>query len=265
MKKEWGVDIARPGDAKAIIGLTQKEFPPEQLRLFWYGCPGSSQYIEDMIALQAFGGESVFLVARNDTELLGFIEVRRFFDSICLNNGAISEAATGLGVYRKLFTESILLGEKEGYTKAFHDVFHGNTLSEFHKRLGYKITESFKWVTATIPSGEISDITTISGIPQADTVHAKYGFSQFLLTTQMRSYQVGRLGSEWFRITDSEILSDKDALFALNRLDEKRSILCICSEDKMLPDDLLGTVQVLGSDRFEGHIPTILSALASKK
>ncbi len=264
MKKEWSVDFAKPGDAKKIIELTRQGFPPEQICLFWYGCQGSQQYIEDLIALQAFGGESVFLVARNDTELIGFAEVRRFFDSICLNNMVISKSASGSGVYRKLFTESILFGEKEGYTKAFHDVFHGNTLSEFHKRLGYKITESFKWVTAIIPSGEISGITTISGIPQADTVHAKYDFSQFLLTTQMRSYQVGRLGSEWFRTTDSEILSDKNALFALNRLDEKRSVLCICSEDKMLPDDLLGTVQVLGSDRFEGHIPTILSALASK-
>ncbi|OQY60333.1 MAG: hypothetical protein B6245_01980 [Desulfobacteraceae bacterium 4572_88] len=264
MRKEWNVDIAKPGDAEAIAELTRKEFLPEQLRLFWYGCSGSSQYIEDMIALQTLGGESVFLVVRSDTGLLGFIEARRFFDSICLNNTVISKSVAGLGIYRKLFTEFILFGQKEGYVKTFHDVFHGNIISEFHKQVGYRITESFKWVTATIPSGEISDITTISGIPQADTVHAKYGFSQFLLTTQMRSYQVGRLGSEWFRTTDSEILSDKDALFALNCLDEKRSILCICSEDKMLPDDLLGTVQVLGSDRLEGHIPTILSALASK-
>lgn len=264
MKKELSVDFAKPGEAKAIVELTQKEFPPEQIRLFWYGCSGSWRYIEDLIRLQTFGGESVFLVARGESGLLGFIEVRRFFDSICLNNGAISEAAAGMGVYRKLFTESILLGEKEGYTKAFHDVFHGNTLSEFHKRLGYEVTESFKWVTAALPSGEPSGIVTISGIPQANTVHEKYGFSQFLLTTQMRSYQVGRLGDDWFRTTDSELLSDKDALFALNRLDASRSILCICSEEKMLPDDLLGTVQVLGSDRFEGDIPTILSALASK-
>jgi GNAT superfamily N-acetyltransferase len=262
MKAEWRIELAKKQDAEQIVDLIEEGFPPEQRELFVYGCRGARQYIKELISLQEHGGDSVFLVARSDEDILGFFEVRRLLGAVCLSYGAIAKSASGLGIYRRLMTESLLWAKNEGYRKAVHDVFLGNTIRQFHERIGYRVTGTSKWFAVDIPAGQVSGPTTFSGLPQADTLHAKYSFSQFSLVTQRASYQVGRLGNKWFRITTPELLLDRDALHALQRLDKSRSILCLCAQDTVLPDDLVSE-QVLGSHRMEGEIDQVLSILLS--
>ena len=260
MKAEWHIELAKQQDAQQIVDLIEEGFPPEQRELFVYGCRGARRYIGELISLQEHGGDSVFLVARSDDEILGFFEIRRLLGAVCLSYGAIAKSATGLGIYRKLMTEALLWARKEGYTKAVHDVFFGNTIRQFHERIGYRVTGTSKWLAVNIPAGHVSGPTAFSGLPQADTLHAKYGFSQFSLATREASYQVGRLGNKWFRITAPDLLLDRDALHALQRLDESRSILCLCAQDTVLPHEM-ESEQVLGSHRMEGEIDQVLSIL----
>jgi hypothetical protein len=67
----------------------------------------------------------------------------------------------------------------------------------------------------------------ISGLPQADVCHERFGFSQLTLVTFSGTYTVGRIGSTWFRLTQKEAI-DKPEIFALlKQLDPRRRIYAI--------------------------------------
>ncbi len=260
MAQEWYIRKAGVQDAEKISRLIGDSFVPEQRSLFLYGCPGSGNYIKDLIAIQDHGGDSLFLVAVSGDELLGFVEVRRFVDSICLNYMATAEAARGLGVYKRLMKDALLLGKAEGYQKAFHDVFFGNTIREFHERIGYKITKTFLWLATELPSGALPPRMVLIGLPQANVIHSHYGFSQFGLTLSTGSFTVGRLNTAWFRTTTPALVNDRDALHSLKHLEPSRLLLSICEQEAILPADL-GFRQVLGSYRLEGELDQILTQL----
>jgi len=258
--REWCVRKAGIDDAENISRLINVSFIPEQRSLCLYGCPGSENYIKDLIAIQDRGGDSLFLIAVGGEELLGFVEIRRLADSICLNYMATAEAARGLGVYKRLMKDALLLGKEESYQKAFHDVFFGNTIRDFHERIGYKVTKTFLWRATDLPSGMLPPRIVLTNLPQADVIHSRYGFSQFGLTLDTGSFTVGRLNTMWFRATAPTIVNNRDALHVLKHLEPSRSLLSICEQEAVLPTDL-NFRQVLGSFRLEGEIDQILTQL----
>jgi hypothetical protein len=87
VKTEWNTEIANVKDARKIVNLIHESFLLEERNLATFGCSGYERYVEDLIALQPYGCDSVFTVCRRDGDVLGFIEMRRLPDSICLNNG----------------------------------------------------------------------------------------------------------------------------------------------------------------------------------
>lgn len=260
MTKEWYIRKAGVDDAEKVSRLISDSFVAEQRSLFLYGCPGSENYIKDLVALQDRCGDSLFLIAVSSEEVLGFVEIRRFADSICLNYMATAESARGLGVYKGLMKDALLLGKEEGYHKAFHDVFFGNTIRDFHERIGYKVTRTFLWLATDLPSGTLPPRIVLTGLPQANLIHSHYGFSQFGLALDTGAFTVGRLSTVWFRTTTPILVNNRDALHVLKSLEPSRSLLSICEQEAVLPTDL-SFRQVLGSYRLEGEIDQILTQL----
>jgi hypothetical protein len=157
--------------------------------------------------------------------------------------------------------EALLLGKQEGYRVAFHDVFFGNIIRDFHERIGYKVAKTLLWLAADLPEGNPLARIVLMGVPQADVVHSRYGFSQFTLVADSNIHPIGRLNTLWFRSTDPNLLCDRDALFALKRMEPTRALLMICQQESNLPSDLTFR-QVLGSYRLEAEIDQVLPALA---
>ena len=252
---------AEPGDGQGIADLVVECFLPDQRDLLIYGCAGAAAFAEDCIAYQARGGDSAFIVAKAH-RVLGFVELRRLADAVCLNYMATSAEARGQGVYRRLMVAAVEAGLAEGVTRAVHDVFVGNTIREFHEKVGYRVVDRVIWRAMPL-SGLEGGRALFSGLPQADVAHTRFGFSRFTVTTASGRYEVGRLGTKWFRCMAPAILSDRDALAALHRLDPKREVLSLLSATVLWPEDLLCRV-VLESERLEGDSAAVLPGLRGK-
>jgi len=113
------------------------------------------------------------------------------------------------------------------------DVFIKNELvrSWYQSRAGFTPVENYIWATMELQSGTSSTWFSVSGLPQAECTHARYGFSQFVLRTAQGSYEIGRLGDRLFRATDPQVLEDSAALGGLNQLGPSRHLLLICRDD----------------------------------
>ena len=259
--KDIVIEAARPGDGAGIEALIKECFDEHQRSLFIYGCDGAANYIEDGVAYQDRGGDSAFIVARA-RRILAFIEVRRLADSVCLNNGATSSETRGQRTYRQLMAEAVELGAREGVTRAVHDVFVGNTIKNFHERIGYRVTDHFIWRSTQIRQGGDNRAAFV-GLAQADAVHRRFGFSHVQVLTEQGRYDVGRLGSLWYRLGSADVLSDQAALGALHRLDPSRRLLVIASSSAQWPAGVPFEVEA-ESERLEGDVETVLSNLRGK-
>jgi GNAT superfamily N-acetyltransferase len=240
------IELAKPGDGMGIDALVRECFTPKQRELFIYGCSGAIDYVEDGIAYQERGGDSAFIVARG-TRILGFVEVRRLADAVCLNYMATSGDARGQGIYRRLMAAAVELGQREGVADAVHDVFVGNTIKQFHERIGYRVTKHLVWRSAVVPDRP-PGWAVLVGAPQGDAVHRRFGFSQIQVVTRRGRYDVGRLGASWYRRGSPEVLA------------ERRRLLVIAPSACVLPTDLPFQT-VLESERLEGQIADVLPGL----
>jgi hypothetical protein len=104
---------------------------------------------------------------------------------------------------------------------------------------------------------------TISGLDEAAANHLRYGFSQVTLTTNSASYQVGRLGTDLFRVGTFAILQDPAALQGLACFDAERQLLCFGSAEDYT-DLSPGTHALIAeSERLVSPCATVLENLES--
>jgi GNAT superfamily N-acetyltransferase len=258
MTEGYSVEVARPGDGREIISLIRECFTEHERSLVIMGCEGADRFVEETIRYQSRGGDSVFLVAR-DQEILSFIQVRRLKEAVSFIYGATSPRARGRGVFRRLFGVALELGQSEGARMEVHDVFVGNGLGEFYKRIEFRVTGRTTW-RATPLAGGNGGLAVLIGLPQADASHERFGFSQFTLVTGRGQYTVGRLGRRWFHSRSRELLDDPDAQSALSRLDPDRDLLILLPAAVEWPAGVDAQI-VMESDHFEGEIETVLRAL----
>jgi GNAT superfamily N-acetyltransferase len=257
------VRLASTDDVSGIVSLIEEGFTAHERSLFIYGCGGADKYIKDLISSQISGSDSTFLIVK-EAKVLAFVEIRRIRNSICLNYMATCEKARGRGLYRLLMAEAVAVGRDEGFQIVSYDVFVRNTIRKFLGRMGYRITTSLTWLVTDLPYGPFPKRVYFSGLPQADAVQNRFGFSQFSVMTPTARYDIGRLGDKWFRTTNPALLGDRFALLALGNLARERRLLCIVPKSTPVPDDMTFEM-VLASDRFEGDIDVVLSALQGAK
>lgn len=258
MADDLTLELATLEDVDAIMGLFAECFPQQWRDLNIYGCEGAAAFLADSIRWQAHRGETAVLVARSD-QVLGFMEVRRTPSAINVNNAATSPKARGLGLFRRLLAAAVELGEREGYAMTTLHRTLGDPLKDFYHRTGYTVVFQMMWSACPLPDGPMTVDTVFHGLPQADAIHARYGFSQFTLRTRLGLYDVGRLGTRWFRLRNPAIVRDEKALSALHNLDPERELLCFVDAGS-LPAHL-GFRQVLAMEHMEGAIPVVLQGL----
>lgn len=95
---------------------------------------------------------------------------------------------------------------------------------------------------------------------EADEVYARYGFSQFTLTTERGAYAIGRLGSSYFR-SPAALLDDEAAHVALRRLDPHRRVLCIDGPEWWEAASERGAVLLGRTVRLQAPIEQVVARL----
>jgi GNAT superfamily N-acetyltransferase len=262
---DWTLAPATAADVPGIMRVIEECFSLTSRSRAVFGAPCADRYFTEMIRRQDTGGDGAFIVARSaDARVVGFVEIRRLPGCVHLNNMATSAVARGQGVYAALMAAAIRLGRADGYTQASLDVFVDNPIRAFQFNVGYRVTGTVTWHAVVLPAGPRPAGVYFGGLPQADAVHAWFGFSQMTaVTTGGARHDVGRLGHSWFRVTDPAVVAERDILVALHNLDAARYLLAIVPLGTALPADL--DAQHLGtSERLMGDIATLLPAIESR-
>lgn len=220
--------LAREDEAPAILGLFSSLFPAERQRWVPLGSPGALAYLCETISRQDVGGENVWVVAR-DGAVAGCAEIRRAPDRLFLNHVLVRADLQGQGVGRRLLGAAFGTLARPGMREVMLDVFSDNARARaWYERLGFQTLSVTRWENVPWPgAASACGQWSLTGLPQADCVHARYGFSMFDLTTSSGVYQVGRLGPELFRLSDERALKDSDAWAALRAVGPERAVLLL--------------------------------------
>lgn len=183
------------------------------------------------------GGCCFFVVAEEENKILGFLEFRISFNNLFLNHIYIIPAMRGCGIGKQLLFKGIQMVMLKKSLKDLSlielDVFFDNKKAiKWYNYLGFSRMGTQLWVTMPLHFKDCFNNTyCFYDLPQAEEVQKVYGFSMFQLQTKDNLYQIGRIGSSFFRSTNPNILDDFIALKALRKLDRKRLLLCIGLEE----------------------------------
>jgi GNAT superfamily N-acetyltransferase len=253
------VQFAQPADAARIARLFAGGFRPEVTQLLVHGCHGAAEHIRMQLASAVLCVESAYFVARTSRGIMGAAELRRRTDGLFLNYIGVDPDYRGQRVGTALLSGALkLIGSVSG--KIGLDVLHENTGAiGWYSRLGFSITASAEFIEIAPPDVTGDEFAYVSGLPQADLCHARFGFSTFHVTTGAGGFSVGRIGDAWFRLTDPAALASPAVFKTLSFLDPSRRVFAV------VPASSAPSAQVVrilaATHRMETTIPRLLSLI----
>lgn len=259
------IRVAEPGDAEAIIDILRSSYDPAILPYTIYASERATAYVRDVISMQRIACGTVYTICVRENRTIGFTEFRRDFDQLFLNNIDIKAGERGRGIGSRLLSQSISLVRNANQQRIGLDVFRTNHAAyEWYQRLGFELRNESVWslhTTGPAPQDD-AQLSFLHGLHLAKLAHEEYGFSQFTLTTRLRSYEVGKMGRHLFRIGTHEILADRAALAALNALDSGRALLCIGPLPKPMRSAQNGARAIATGCRLWSEVDPVCSRLA---
>jgi ribosomal protein S18 acetylase RimI-like enzyme len=218
---------AAPEDAGQIVHVMRQGYDPAWLDVMLYGCEGVEHHVEAQIRLGQ-ASQYRYRVQRQAGEIVGVAEFRFLGKTLSLNNIVVLPAGQGAGVGRTLLREMVREAKQQGRTTLSLDVLETNVRAmDWYRRLGLETTSARSYWLGTLPRAASSDSFVIPDLPQADAVHARFGFSEFSVEGQERTVRVGRLGMRYFRLLGRQTAGDRDLLAFLGALEPERKLLAI--------------------------------------
>ena len=199
--KELRTGRAEPADAERIRQLFRSGFRPEVMQLLIYGQHGAAEYIRMQIARAGEPADTVYFVAHAAEAIAGAVEMRQQPDGCLLSYIAVDPEFRGQGIGSALLSTSIEMTGARGSIAL--DVLRDNAgARQWYGRLGFTGDVSREFVELAPPGGPDDGPVYVSGLPQADLSQARFGFSSFELIAREGTFRAGRMGAEWFRLTD---------------------------------------------------------------
>ena len=225
---------ARPEDAARIVEVLHECADPLTRSRTVFGCPGAVAYVEDAVRAQEHGGDALFTVCLREGRVVGFTEFRRGLDEVFLNHVHVEPASQRGGTGRRLLAESLRRVRDAAQPRVGLDVFETNERAyAWYRALGFRLRHETVWAECppVVPAADAPPRWIARGLPAAEALHARYGFSQLTLETPRGSHPVGRLGHALFRVTAPALLQDAAALAALATLGPERRLLYVGPEE----------------------------------
>jgi len=226
------IRLAVEADAGFIARLIQQSFDANMLRAMIYGCHGIINYIRYNILTPNKISDTVYMVAEDRGSIVGCVELRLVGKAIFLNYICIDHNKRHKGIGRELLLNSIYIIGNSFYNKMNLDVFYDNVVAKsWYENIDFTYEYTTSWLSISMNPCENIRSGKISGIAQSNICQREFGFSHFILNTTTASYSVGRLGTDWFRISDETLLKDDQAIATLCQLDSNRKILGLFREN----------------------------------
>ena len=251
-------------DSEYIVKLIQQSFDSQILSAMIYGCHGIERYVRACILSPEKIVDTVYFVAEVEKQIGGCVELRLIGKTIFLNYICTDKKIRHKGLGRKLLLEAIQLIGSTSYKEMSLDVFHDNLVAKsWYEKLGFTTEYNTAWWS--IPMATHYNVVPgkISGMAHSNVSQHEFGFSQFSINTEMASYNVGKMGGDWFRISQEGLLNDAQALSTLCQLEPDRKILGLFRADANVPL-LEGTNIFCRSARMTTTLSSLLVKLTTE-
>jgi len=243
---------ANAREAPAVAALLRTAVPESVRPLTILGQDGVAAWIARAIRgaeHSSDGPEPTFLVAAAKGSICGAAEWRRYDKTLFLNSIAVDPSHQNRGVGTQLLQWG--LRTFDGMSDVALDVFRDNrAVRTWYGRIGFQTTTSRRWLVGPLDAGiEVSvgnpanaDASGIRLRNETDAAadHERFGFSTLRFEVQDPSgppcHEVGRLGDDYFRITDAATARARPIRAALLTLDSSRSLLYLPPPSSSTPD-----------------------------
>jgi len=217
--------IAVASDAPRIVKLVSRAFDSSFIDRSIYCAHGIQEFLKRQIHFQTLGGESRFFVAERLSTIVAMVEIRRLPEMCFINMVAVDPSIQGQGIGRAILQYA--LGFDTSSVELGLDVrVQESRVRDWYIRWGLSCTTSCNWWSLPQRKSEKSWFT-LKGMPQAMSLYEIFGFCQFKVVTDCGQYNVGMLGTNWFRIDDVQALTDAGLTSALAEVDSSRKVLAV--------------------------------------
>jgi ribosomal protein S18 acetylase RimI-like enzyme len=263
MLSEAIIRPARPGDSEAIAALMLEDASDQVRRITILGSPYLARFVADELAGNK-NDEYVMCTVRE--RVVGMCAWRHTDTAVHLNYIGVAPDMRGQGLGTVLMLDGLRKISRTPQRILSIDVFSDTPRAHaWYRSLHLRSEKHVQWIQLPLPSSKPSgDLRcTVSGLDEAAAAHFRYGFSYITLTTNSASYQVGRLGSDLFRVGTFAILQDPAALQGLARFDAERQLVCIGSSEECTDLSPGANSLVAESERLVSSCATVLENLES--
>lgn len=248
-----------PDDSTTIAAVVRAASSPLMRETTILGGIGLDGFLRDQMTSES---GNRFFVAEVGGHVVGMSAWRHQGEDLFLNYLFVHPSAQGCGVGTVLWVRSVVLIGRSEIRSLAIDVYEENIqAASWYRSLGLEPVATR--LLMAVPLAEESDRHfqwTSTYLGEADEVYARYGFSQFTLTTQRAAYTIGRLGQKYFR-GPASLMADEAALVALRRLDPVRRVLCIDGQDSWAAASERGAVLLGRTVRLKAPIERVLARL----
>lgn len=243
---------AKTHEAPAVAALLRTAVPKSVRPLTILGQDGVAAWIARAIRDAPSSSDRsspAFHVAVAEGSICGAAEWRRHDRTVFLNSIAVGPSYQHRGIGTRLLQWG--LREFSTLDQVALDTFRDNlAVRHWYRRLGFQTEASRPWLVCPPDAGiEASDGDSanvdssrvrLQNEADAEADHERFGFSTLHFEIQHasrpRSYEVGRLGNDYFRITDVATARALPIRAALRARDPSRSLLFLTPASPSDPD-----------------------------
>lgn len=221
----------RPSDCSEVARLHLAVFPASDIRYTIYGCEGITRYLQALTRLEGIRTADVLLGAWEGDILVGYAHCKALTDTWHLNYIAVRPEYRGHKIGKELMRRWVKMGKGRSYKEVSLDVAHDNDQAiAWYRRSGLVETERQHIYSTTVTAPVSGQINTegleVMDWESAEAWQIAYGFSRFRVRYGEQCWTVGRLGNEFFRVTQRLEPPLEKALF---QLDASRQVLVASS------------------------------------
>lgn len=254
---------ARPADSETISVLMRVGVSDAVRGITIMGSSHLSRYVADEIV-----GNNVdeYMVGMVRGLVVGMSSWRHTGTTLQLNHLYLAPEVRGQSLGTALILDGLEKVRRLEEEQLALDVFYDNPRARaWYRSWGMSPERHVRWIQLPLPpmDSQTALCCATSGLVESHERHLRYGFSQFTLSTNVATYQIGRLGHGLFRTGSSAILHDPAALQGLTRIDSQRQLLCAEPVEDDAEPIRRGATSVAESERLVSSCATVMEHLES--
>lgn len=254
---------ARPRDAEAIAETIRDSFSQREINLTIFGSSLAHRWVAAHLSLPEGVAEREYTVALDGDEVIGCAEVVPRGDGLQLSYIGVREKYRGQGVGTRLLAAALRRASPVVVGVMSLDVFDTNVgAKRWYEGLGFEHegTTLLCDASACLPPGKL--LGRVLGMPTASASHEAFGFSEIDVETGNERTRVGRLGSDWWRLTAPgtgvwQAAAHHELLATLVALEPARRLLLV-QAGQQAPG---GAIELVRLNRLAAPIDQLLDRL----